>query len=283
MARRAFTLIELLVIVAIIGIMTTVAILSVASGQTAVRVKGATRDVFAAIRHARSTALVTQKPAIITYSNTRVDEESVAKIEITSATLFHTVDRSNLQTITGEPIKGLDDEAGIVEPKSAADETASGGDAAKSDSSGKEEGQTIAEILFAPISDEVLRGMRIKVQKGDELPATIGGEERVKPKLSVFSNVDYLLGRFKDAKAEAAKEAEAKKKESYGEPDSTSSDAPAEEGSEPVSIVWETNGRVEPHQVWVYPDGSRPEDGQLIRVDRFGGAKVVSGDGREDD
>ena len=123
MARRAFTLIELLVIVAIIGIMTTVAILSVASGQTAVRVKGATRDVFAAIRHARSTALVTQKPAIITYSNTRVDEESVAKIEITSATLFHTVDRSNLQTITGEPIKGLDDEAGIVEPKSAADET----------------------------------------------------------------------------------------------------------------------------------------------------------------
>ena len=281
MARRAFTLIELLVIVAIIGIMTTAAILSVASGQTAVRVKGATRDVFAAIRHARSTALVTQKPAIITYSNTMVDGESLAKIEITSATLFHTVDRSNIQTITGEPVRGLDDEAGVVDPKRTADDAASGGDAAKPDSSDKEEGQTIAEILFAPISDEVLRGMRIKVQKGDELPATIGGEERVKPKLSVFSNVDYLLGRFKDAKAEAAKEA--KKKESDGEPDSTSSDAPAEEGSEPVSIVWETNGRVEPHQVWVYPDGSRPEDGQLIRVDRFGGAKVVSGDGREDD
>ena len=283
MARRAFTLIELLVIVAIIGIMTTAAILSVASGQTAVRVKGATRDVFAAIRHARSTALVTQKPAIITYSNTMVDGESLAKIEITSATLFHTVDRSNIQTITGEPVRGLDDEAGVVDPKRTADDAASGGDAAKPDSSDKEEGQTIAEILFAPISDEVLRGMRIKVQKGDELPATIGGEERVKPKLSVFSNVDYLLGRFKDAKAEAAKEAEAKKKESDGEPASTSSDAPAEEGSEPVSIIWETNGRVEPHQVWVYPDGSRPEDGQLIRVDRFGGAKVVSGDGREDD
>lgn len=284
MARRAFTLVELLVIVAIIGIMTTAAILSVTSGQTAVRVKGATRDVFAAIRHARSTALVTQKPAIITYSNSSDGEDALAKIEITSATLFHTVDRSNLQTITGEPIKGLDDEAGIVEPKSTADETASGGDAAKPDSSGKEEGQTIAEILFAPISDEVLRGMRIKVQKGNELPATIGGEERAKSKLSVFSNVDYLLGRYKDAKAEAAKkEAEEKKKESEDASVSTSSDAPAEEGSEPVSIVWETNGRVEPHQVWVYPDGSRPEDGQLIRVDRFGGAKVVSGDGREDD
>ena len=56
----------------------------------------------------------------------------------------------------------------------------------------------------------------------------------------------------------------------------------AAEGEGPVSIVWETNGRVEPHQVWIYPDGARPEDGLSIRVDRFGGAKVVSGDGREE-
>ena len=78
------------------------------------------------------------------------------------------------------------------------------------------------------------------------------------------------------------KEAE-KKKESEEQSSSSSSGEPAaEEGSGPVSVVWETNGRVEPHQVWVYPDGAKPEDGQLIRVDRFGGAKVVSGDGRED-
>ena len=77
MGRRAFTLIELLVIIAVIGIMTTTAVLSVVSGQRAVRVKGATRDVFAAIRHARSTALVTQQPAIITYSNETVDGEPV--------------------------------------------------------------------------------------------------------------------------------------------------------------------------------------------------------------
>jgi hypothetical protein len=46
--------------------------------------------------------------------------------------------------------------------------------------------------------------------------------------------------------------------------------------------VWETNGRTDPHQVWIYPDGSAPENGLLIRVDRFGAVKVVSGDGRED-
>ena len=52
---------------------------------------------------------------------------------------------------------------------------------------------------------------------------------------------------------------------------------------EPVSVVRETNGRVESHQVWVYADGRRPEDGLSIRIDGFGAAKVLSGDGREED
>ena len=280
MARRAFTLIELLVIVAIIGVMTTAAVLTITSGQTAVRIRGATRDIFATIRRARSEALVTQKPVIITYSNETEDGEPVAKIEITSAKLFSSVDRSKVQTITGEPIHVPASEAEAPAPKQEAGEGASEGAAA----SDKEPGRTVEEILFASISDEVVRGVRIKVLRGDELPVmTKDGEERAKPKISVFSNVDYLLGRFKDAKDEAArKEAENKKKESEEAASSSSSGEPAEEGTEPVSVVWETNGRVEPHQVWVYPDGAKPEDGQLIRVDRFGGAKVVSGDGRED-
>ena len=57
---------------------------------------------------------------------------------------------------------------------------------------------------------------------------------------------------------------------------------PSEDVGEPVSIVWETNGRVEPHRVWIYPDGARPEDGLSIKVDAFGAAKVVSGDGRDE-
>ena len=63
--RRAFTLIELLVIIGIMGLMVTVGIVNVRSGQGAARTRGAARDVYAAIRHARSTALVTMQPAIV--------------------------------------------------------------------------------------------------------------------------------------------------------------------------------------------------------------------------
>ena len=270
MGRRAFTLVELLVIVAVIGIMTTAAVLSVASGQRAVRVKGATRDVFAAIRHARSTALVTQQPAIITYSNETEDGEPTARIEITSAKLFDSrVDRSNVQTLTGAPLRGTGRQRPEPEPQAA-------GEGEKD----KDGGQTVEEILFAPISADVVRGVRIKVLSGDQLPASGVSGERAKPRVSVFSNVDYLLGRFRDAKAEAARQ-DAESADGDGS-EQKPSDAPASGEDAPVSIVWETNGRVEPHQVWIYPDGARPEDGLLIRVDRFGGAKVVSGSGRDE-
>ncbi|MBR2838946.1 MAG: prepilin-type N-terminal cleavage/methylation domain-containing protein [Kiritimatiellae bacterium] len=149
MGRRAFTLIELLVIIAIIGIMTTTAVLSVVSGQRAVRVKGATRDVFAAIRQARSTALVTQQPAIITYSNDTEDGEPVAKIEITSAKLFDsTVDRSRVQTLTGAPLSSKS-----LRETQRESGRQSGGDGFATSDKDKEGGRTIEEILFAPVEN----------------------------------------------------------------------------------------------------------------------------------
>ena len=274
MRRRAFTLIELLVIVAIIGIMAATAVLGVAAGQKAVRVRGATRDVFAAVRQARSTALVTQRPVIINYATEIDDGEPVAKIEIVSDKLMDTQkDKSNLQTVTGEPVKGADDDA-----SRASDAKRGSKDGEEDVDKDKDAGLSVEEILFAPVAEEVVRGMRLKVLRGDESlePSAAAAPRK---KLSIFSNVDYLLSRYKDARAEAAKEKEAEKKKSESS-GSGSEAAPAEE-EEPVSIVWETNGRVEPHKVWVYPDGARPEDGLCIKVDAFGGAKVVSGDERE--
>ena len=52
---------------------------------------------------------------------------------------------------------------------------------------------------------------------------------------------------------------------------------------ETVSVVWETNGAVEPHKIWIYPDGKKPEDGLQLNIDSFGGVKVLDGDGREED
>ncbi len=259
--KRAFTLIELLVIIAIMGLMVTVGIVSVRSGQGAARVKGATRDIFAAIRQARSIALVTQQPAIITYSTAEVDGEVVAKVEITSAKLMtEGVDRSLVRTLTGERLKSVEEEP----PEAAGEEGAN-----------EKKGETLEDALFAPIDDNIVKGMRLKVIVGGGELETV--EETHKPRISVFSNVDYLLGRYKEWKKSTSAE-----KKPEAQPDEKDKAAVSED-QEPVSIVWETNGRVEPHQVWVYADGKRPDSGLSIKIDAFGAAKVISGDGREDD
>lgn len=280
--RRAFTLIELLVIIGIMGAMVTMSVLSVRSGQGAARVRGAARDVFAAIRHARSTALVTGQPAVITYSTEEIDGESVAKVEIASAKLFDEgIDMSKVQTLTGEPLKGEGFELVHIEKAKKADKD--GGD--KTPGGEKipgegEDGSTVTEILFAPVDTEVVKGMRIKVAMGDE--ETAGSEPKRANKISVFSNVDYLLGKFKEARAAAAASTSAGAGESQN-PDGKKDGTADTEKQEPVSVVWETNGRVEPHQVWVYEDGKSPESGLLVKIDRFGAAKVLSGDGKDDD
>lgn len=267
-------------IIAIIGVMVTVGVVSFSAGEGAARVKGATRDIFGAIRHARSVALVTGKPAIVTYSTETVDGIVQAKIDVTTVKLMDTgIDRSKVETLSGDPLKGEKFELVHIEgerPKGGTGEKAEGEE--KPEGDGKAEGgESIEEILFAPVKADVVRGMRLKVVKGDE---DIRQEDTGrKTKISVFSNVDYLIGKFKGAKAEA-KRKELESKPSEGD---SSGDAPLDEDQEPVSIVWETNGRVEPHQVWVYADGQKPEDGLMIRIDRFGAAKVMNGDGRDED
>ena len=277
--RRAFTIVELMAVIAIIGMMVAVGVSSIVAGKGAARVKGATRDIFGSIRHARSTALVTGQPAIITYSTVKEDGEVMAKIELTAAKLFDSgVDRSKVQTLSGEPLKGEGQELVHIEGSDAKsfdkDKEKSPSKGAPSDDA--EDGLSVEDILFAPVNSEVVKGMRLKVVLGDE---DMREESPVrKTKVSMFSNVDYLIGRFKDAKA-AQKKKEAEEKSE----DAADKGADTEENQEPVSVVWETNGRVEPHQVWVYADGQKPEDGLLIRIDRFGAAKVLRGDGRDDE
>lgn len=256
--RHGFTLIELLVIVAIICTMAGVGVMSVRAGRDAVRMRGAARDVFAAIKHARSQALVSQKPVVVTYSTT-FDQESgepVATVETTSAKLFSAgVDRSRIQLFTG---------GSLPAKKGAADASAAG-----------EGGSLVEDVLFAPINKEVVRGMRIKaVLGGDDLESAPGR------RLSVFSSTDYLLGLFKASKSKETTTAPA---EPSAQSSSAAQPSAGAESDEPVSVVWETNGRVEPHRVWVYADGAEPESGLSIVIDRFGAAKIVSGDGRDGD
>ena len=262
--RRAFTLIEILVVVAILAIMASAAVVGVRAGQVAARVKGATRDIMAAIRHARSMALVMMQPAIITYSIGHVDDEVCAQIKVDGAKLMKTSSSDIVQTLSGEIVRRDGSKIEDAKKPAHADEETK----ELLDDNG---GDTVEEFLFAPISSEVVRGVRIKVIIGDELADYTASEQKSANKISVFSNVDYLLGKYKEKKAEDEKAVAEKAAES------DRSQAPAGiDDQEPVSVVWEANGRCDPHRVWVYLDGKQPESGLCINIDRFGAAKVLS-------
>jgi prepilin-type N-terminal cleavage/methylation domain-containing protein len=267
MLRRAFTLIELLVIVAIIGILVTVSVVSVQRGQQAARMRGTVRDVFAAVRQARSLALVTQKPCIITFSTQSADDSVVSKVEITSAELLKSTTATRARTLDGRwiTIGGEDESAGT-------DGAAAVGDG----------GHTVEEMLFQPISQEVLEGIRIKVVMDDEDVETSPGEvnEAKKSSISVFSNVDYLLGAYREEreKQKAAESAAAEKEQKENDATGAATPAADEEDCE-KSLAWQVNGRCDPHTIYIYADGADwQRDAWRIRVDRFGAAKILDAD-----
>lgn len=257
--RAAFTLIELLTIVAIIGLMATVGIMGLNAGKGAARMRGAARDIFATIRQARSVALVTQQPAIITYSEKRVDDEICASVQITAAKMMDAGGPQFAETLSGERVQ-------LYESDDTAGAAADGGGGLSSE-----------DFFFAPISDEVVKGIRIKVTMGDErVDGDERGSETYRPSVSVFSNVDYLLGRFKEAK-KAADDTE--KTEETQSPSTTATPSVSSgELQDETSIVWEVNGRCEPHSIWIFSEGKQPDSGLCIKVDRFGGAKIINAD-----
>ena len=293
--KRAFTLIELLVICAILATMTAIGVGSILSGQGMARVKGATRDVYAAIRHARSTALVTGQRVLVNYSNETIDDEVCVKIEVVAAKIMN-ADGNRPKPIPYwvEDYKDLPSSARAQAGQelvhirgSEAKAFASEGEAGSESAAGG--GETVEEILFSPMSASVVKGMRILVKKGDEA-LTDETAVQTRSRISVFSNVDYLQNRYKEAK-QAEKNGEAASSPLQGKSVGSSEsggDAAPKSGSvndmdEAVSVVWETNGAVEPHRIWIYPDGKKPEDGLMLNIDSFGAVKVLDGDGREED
>ena len=283
--RRAFTLIELLVICAILATMVSIGVGSIMSGQGTARVKGATRDVYAAIRHARSVALVTGQRVLVTYSNEKSEDEVAVKIEVVAAKImkassggekpqpYYVMDYKDVpgQSQAGQELVHI--RGSKAKPAASVGKTADEAESSLDESGG----DTIEDILFSPMDSSVVKGMRVKVLKGEE---TLQDETAVqaKSRISVFSNVDYLKSRYQEAKA-----AEKEKVKGKGEGEVEKSSGSVNDMDEAVSVVWETNGAVEPHRVWIYPDGKKPEDGLMLNVDQFGAIKVLDGDGKEED
>ena len=268
--NNGFTLIELLIIVAIIGTMVTVSVINIRVGQSTARIKGATRDLVASIRHARSTALVMMQPTVVTYSTVRRDDVACARIELNGATI-RAGDRGAVQTLSGKPLE-VPDERPLQALTKLDEEDGS--------QLSEGQGQTVEDVLFSPISEEVVQGVCIKVTVGDEELEYERSEPKKKGnRVSAYSNVDYLLGKFKEKQDEKQEQAASEEAEEAEE----AAGAATTTDQEPVSLIWEANGRCEPHRVWVFADGSQPDSGLLIQVDRFGAIKVLSGDGKEEE
>ena len=290
--KRAFTLLELLVICAILATMVAIGVGSIRSGQGSARVKGATRDIYAAIRHARSVALVTGQRVVVTYSNETEDDEPVAKVDVVSAKIMNTSENDTVvqpyyvmdykdlpQKKEAQPEKRELVHIREAEAKGFASDGKEGGSSAPDGSSG----ETLEEVLFAPMDTSVVKGMRLKAVKGEESLADETDVQR-SHRISMSSNVDWLLKLYKGAKSESEteKNGETASSSTQGK-DAKGGTSAADDMQEPVSVVWETNGAVEPHKVWIYADGKKPEDGLLLDIDRFGAVKVLSGDGREEE
>lgn len=256
--RRAFTLIEFLVIVAIAGLMVTVTVVSASGKSGAARLRGATRDIFATMRRARSTALMTQHPVVVAYSCEMLDDEPVAKVEVTSTKVMDAVpSRGEIQKLTG----------GYLMP----------GDDGVSAEDGDTEAIDVEGWLFEKIPVDVVKGVRIKVVVGSDDDAYAVTETSRRRNISTWSNTDYLLNRYKKAREKSSGVDDPGTTEKPEEKDGAGKTSSSDDDlQEPVHVVWETNGRVKSHQIWVYLDGTSPEDGLSIKVDRFGGVKILA-------
>ncbi len=233
--RRAFTLIELLLVVAIMSTMVTVGVVGLRASRGATKKFAAARDVMAMVRRARSMALVTQKSVVLSYSNATRDGESCAHVEIQAAKLFSPKGASRrVETLSGDVVREAD-----------------------ADSSSDSAGETMEDVLSPQsIPDELMKGLKIKVADTTSALSLPENETR-HSKVSIFSTADNV-SRTLQAETTAAKEDGEKKT--------------AEEASDaPFRVVFSANGMVSPpHRIWVYRDGSSPDDGAVLNVDSFG-------------
>lgn len=247
-------MIELLAVVALIGTMATVGIVSFASSRSSTRVFAAVRDVMAMVRRARSVALVTHMPAVLVYSNVSSGDETMIKVEIKAKKLFSSTDSSKpVYTLSGEKVS-----MSSAEDSDNAVETLDG---VHSPDSLYDAGETLEDVLSPnSLSREVAKSLKIKVLKGDEELQSSSSAPRARSRISIYSTVDNISRTYSAGTDEKAGSAD-------GEENAETDDGP-------VEIVFSENGTVEPpHRIWIYIDGTSPDEGYCIEVDRFGEPK----------
>ena len=273
---RGFTLIELLVIVAIIGVMLGSAVMSVGSGKAAAQMKSATRRVLQLSRQARTMALLRQQAAVITYEEV-YDGQTLVGGMVTIESKGESAPAAS--SSGGRPVTL----SGEIPEEDGEQPVDSDADAAPDTSISKEQ-ELMEKIVddprdsapdktdasdWDPDSPRSFRGIHLKVELLDDEGSAFG--ER-KSRMSVFSNVDFLRSQSR-----AVEEARAAASAGNGDKEQKSSEDDAKnavDAHEPVSIVYEANGRCQPHRIKVWKDGTDEDSGLVVTVDRFGKTKV---------
>ena len=249
-ARRGFTLLELIVVVAIVAIMMSTAVLSVSSGTAAARMKNAVRSVWQLSGYARTMALLRQHPVVITYSEVWEGNDFVkSQIEV----------KAGSESTSSAPEMSTRAARSIYDPEAelpALDLEEEEGD---SDADAVSEGTDEAAQEFADV--------HLKVELDEEGLSRYGKKKTV----SVFSNVDFLLGRNRQDKQESDDRPGAGGTRSRASDDDD--EAARQEKREPVSIIFETNGRCVPHRILVWREGQDAREAPGQEVDRFGAMK----------
>ena len=263
--RAGFTLIEIMIVVGIIAIMLVTAVMSVASGRGAVQVKEATRGVVQLSRYAASLALLRQRPVVVTFHKkgkveVRISGEATGSGEkgAPSDPIYLEVNGEVTQSAAELAAEAQED--GVEESAAASSKEDKKGlfytrqalnldELAKEDAEGEYEGV----VFTVEVLDEEGNVLTFEQAAARSLKQP----ERKKPAFEVFNSLDI------GAEGEDGKD----------DPD---------DGEEPVSVTYETNGNVNPHRIIVrMEDASASDEGFAINISRSGKATV--GDDEGDD
>lgn len=269
MRRAGFTLIEIMIVVGIIVIMLASAVMSVAAGRGAVRVKEATRGVIQLSRYASALALLRQRPVVVTFHHNgkievRISGEATGSDEAgtPSDPIYREVD--GMTTLTATEYSAEDDEEGVSPSERGRNQKgATGGAGAPSALPDEEKGYFYTKRVLDP---EMLA-------KED----TEGSYEGVTFTVEVLGENGEPLDRDLAASL-SLRQPKRERKDAEGE---VVEDEPEDESEPPVSVTYETNGNVNPHRIIVRLEGeSEAEEGFAINISRSGRATV--GDDEEE-
>ena len=264
MRRAGFTLIEIMIVVGIIAIMLASAVMSVASGRGAVRVKEATRGVIQLSRYASALALLRQRPVVITFHrkgkiDVRISGEMAGAdgIGTPSDPIYREVDGKT--TITAQEV--AEDAKEVAEGK---EETGTGALTEKEKKSFFYTRQVLdPSVLAQEDAEGEYEGVTFTVE--------VLGEDG-EPLDPVVANSRSLPRPKREKKSDASLFIDGAQIDDKGQPEE---DQLESEADPPVSVTYEPNGNVNPHRVIVRLESeSDAEEGFAINISRSGKATV---------